>query len=168
MFCSFPNLGIQCVKQKEVIDSLKKKKQMNIDPYQWFATSNISLDKCKPKSLDFEMNVVCICFQAFIPNPQNPNDFSTPLSPVVTHPIFDKSKCTWVFHIISIQLFCTVSDCIYDIFTLILIWVQRLSKVFLQIIYWPISTYSRGTFYCFNVSLDSSMAKHGLGCKSMC
>ncbi|XP_072031955.1 nuclear factor NF-kappa-B p105 subunit-like [Amphiura filiformis] len=96
MQVSFPNLGIQCVKQKEVIPSLQRRQGMGIDPYNWFATSKINLNdkKCKAKSLEFEMNVVCISFQVFIPDQANPTDFCIALPPVTTHPIFDKKGAT--------------------------------------------------------------------------
>lgn len=34
MSCSFPNLGIQCVKKKDIDDSLTLRQQIRVDPFQ--------------------------------------------------------------------------------------------------------------------------------------
>ena len=34
MSCSFPSLGIQCVKKKEIEESLKLRQQIRVDPFQ--------------------------------------------------------------------------------------------------------------------------------------
>ena len=34
MNCSFPNLGIQCVKKKDIEESLVLRQQIRVDPYQ--------------------------------------------------------------------------------------------------------------------------------------
>ncbi len=34
MSCAFPSLGIQCVKKKEIEESLKMRQQIRVDPFQ--------------------------------------------------------------------------------------------------------------------------------------
>ena len=34
MNCSFPNLGIQCVKKKDIEDALSLRQQIRVDPFQ--------------------------------------------------------------------------------------------------------------------------------------
>ncbi|XP_076316148.1 embryonic polarity protein dorsal-like isoform X1 [Tachypleus tridentatus] len=82
MTCSFSSLGIQCVKRKDIEESLKLREMIKVDPYRTgfdhrLQTSNIDL------------NVVRLCFQVFIEGSQQ-GKYTVPLPPVVSDPIFDK------------------------------------------------------------------------------
>ncbi|KAK7103781.1 hypothetical protein V1264_018614 [Littorina saxatilis] len=76
---SFPQLGIQCAKKKDVDDALKLRREINVDPYQTgfdHASSNIDL------------NVVRLCFQVFLPDATGKVTRVVP--PVASLPIHDK------------------------------------------------------------------------------
>lgn len=76
---SFPQLGIQCAKKKDVDDALKLRREINVDPYQTgfdHAASNIDL------------NVVRLCFQVFLPDANGKVTRVVP--PVSSLPIHDK------------------------------------------------------------------------------
>ncbi|XP_076464554.1 transcription factor RelB-like isoform X2 [Babylonia areolata] len=76
---SFPQLGIQCAKKKDVEEALKLRKEINVDPYQTgfdHASSNIDL------------NVVRLCFQVFLPD--SSGKVTQVVNPVVSVPIHDK------------------------------------------------------------------------------
>lgn len=76
---SFPQLGIQCAKKKDVEGALQLRKEINVDPYQTgfdHASSNIDL------------NVVRLCFQVFLPDSNGKVTRVVP--PVVSEPIQDK------------------------------------------------------------------------------
>lgn len=88
----FSNLGIQCVKRKDIKSALEKREEINVDP---FKTKFAHRDQ--PSSID--LNVVRLCFQAFIPIPGKRNQHSQSskpqffkLPPVVSEPIFDKKS----------------------------------------------------------------------------
>ncbi|NP_001158458.1 v-rel reticuloendotheliosis viral oncogene homolog-like [Saccoglossus kowalevskii] len=85
MEASFQNLGIQCVRKKDIAEALQKRKELGIDPYGMFQKGQ------KFSVEDFELNVVRLCFQAFLRDPKDPNGrFIIPVSPIVSHPIHDK------------------------------------------------------------------------------
>ena len=87
IFCfSFPNLGIQCVRRKEVRSALiERVNHFNINP---FSTSFI------PDEIpDFDLNVVRLCFEAFLPDITGEH-YSIRVGPTVSKPIYDKSKTT--------------------------------------------------------------------------
>ncbi|PVD25976.1 hypothetical protein C0Q70_13643 [Pomacea canaliculata] len=76
---SFPQLGIQCAKKKDVEGALSLRKEINVDPYQTgfdHASSNIDL------------NVVRLCFQVFLPDASG--QVTRVVPPVSSHPIHDK------------------------------------------------------------------------------
>lgn len=76
---SFPQLGIQCAKKKDVEDALKLRREINVDPYQTgfdHASSNIDL------------NVVRLCFQVFLPD--SSGKVTRVVPPVASVPIHDK------------------------------------------------------------------------------
>ncbi|KAL8566803.1 hypothetical protein ACOMHN_052201 [Nucella lapillus] len=76
---SFPQLGIQCAKKKDVDGALVLRKEINVDPYQTgfeHASSNIDL------------NMVRLCFQVFLPDTNGKVTRVVP--PVVSEPIQDK------------------------------------------------------------------------------
>ncbi|XP_067831001.1 transcription factor RelB-like [Heptranchias perlo] len=76
MKVSFANLGIQCMKKKEIVKALELRLKLGIDPF------NVGDSARCPDDVD--MNVVRLCFQAFIQEPH------VTLSPVLSEPIYDK------------------------------------------------------------------------------
>ncbi|KAL6470935.1 hypothetical protein MHYP_G00195850 [Metynnis hypsauchen] len=79
---SFVNLGIQCVRRKELDVSLMKRKNKNIDPFNTGQSKSIE---------DIDMNVVRLCFQCEL---EREDGDRTHLSPVVSNPIYDKKATT--------------------------------------------------------------------------
>ncbi|XP_054855335.1 transcription factor RelB [Eublepharis macularius] len=77
---SFNNLGIQCVKKKDIEDSIERKLQLGIDPFKAGSLKNHQ---------EVDMNVVRICFQASY---QDVTGETRHLSPVLSEPIFDKKS----------------------------------------------------------------------------
>lgn len=80
---SFPHLGIQCAKKKDVMDNLKQRKEINVDPFQ-------SGFKHMAKANNIDLNVVRLCFQVFLPDENGKITRIVP--PVVSHPIHDKKS----------------------------------------------------------------------------
>ncbi|XP_057694525.1 transcription factor RelB homolog isoform X2 [Corythoichthys intestinalis] len=79
---SFANLGIQCVRRKELDVSLQKRRSQNIDPFQTGHSKGIE---------DMDMNAVRLCFQCELEWEDGTVDS---LSPVVSNPIYDKKATT--------------------------------------------------------------------------
>ncbi|XP_042342971.1 transcription factor RelB homolog isoform X2 [Plectropomus leopardus] len=79
---SFANLGIQCVRRKELDVSLQKRRNQNIDPFHTGHTKGIE---------DIDMNAVRLCFQCDLEWEDGRKDS---LNPVVSNPIFDKKATT--------------------------------------------------------------------------
>uniref|UniRef100_A0A8D0H4G1 RELB proto-onco, NF-kB subunit n=1 Tax=Sphenodon punctatus TaxID=8508 RepID=A0A8D0H4G1_SPHPU len=77
---SFNNLGIQCVKKKEIETAIDKKLQLGIDPFKAGSLKNHQ---------EVDMNVVRICFQASY---QDSTGQTRHLSPVLSEPIYDKKS----------------------------------------------------------------------------
>uniref|UniRef100_A0A8D0BIF3 RELB proto-onco, NF-kB subunit n=1 Tax=Salvator merianae TaxID=96440 RepID=A0A8D0BIF3_SALMN len=77
---SFNNLGIQCVKKKDIEESIEKKLQLGIDPFKAGSLKNHQ---------EVDMNVVRICFQASY---QDCTGKTRHLDPVLSEPIFDKKS----------------------------------------------------------------------------
>nr|XP_057922282.1 LOW QUALITY PROTEIN: transcription factor p65 [Doryrhamphus excisus] len=75
---SFQNLGIQCVKKKDVIEAITCRLQTNNNPF--------NIPEAKVWEEEFDLNSVRLCFQASITLPTG-ELFS--LEPVVSQPIFD-------------------------------------------------------------------------------
>ncbi|XP_042367986.1 LOW QUALITY PROTEIN: transcription factor p65 [Plectropomus leopardus] len=75
---SFQNLGIQCVKKKDVNEAITCRLQTNNNPF------NIS--EAKVWEEEFDLNSVRLCFQASITLPTGE---LFPLEPVVSQPIYD-------------------------------------------------------------------------------
>lgn len=74
---SFQNLGIQCVKKREVDDAVAQRIRTNNNPF------NVSLEDLKS---DFDLNTVCLCFQVYI---RDQTGVPVPLPFVVSQPIYD-------------------------------------------------------------------------------
>ncbi|XP_077357567.1 transcription factor p65 isoform X2 [Festucalex cinctus] len=75
---SFQNLGIQCVKKKDVIEAITCRLQTNNNPF--------NIPEAKVWEEEFDLNSVRLCFQASITLPTGD---LFPLEPVVSQPIFD-------------------------------------------------------------------------------
>ncbi|GAB0089147.1 Embryonic polarity protein dorsal [Sergentomyia squamirostris] len=79
MSVTFSNLGIQCVKKKDIEEALKVRQEIKVDPYK---TGFSHRDQ--PSSID--LNSVRLCFQVFVTY----KDEYVPLAPVISEPIYDK------------------------------------------------------------------------------
>ncbi|XP_033992261.1 transcription factor p65 isoform X1 [Trematomus bernacchii] len=75
---SFQNLGIQCVKKKDVNEAITCRLQTNNNPF--------NIPDAKVWEEEFDLNAVRLCFQATITLPTGD---LIPLKPVVSQPIFD-------------------------------------------------------------------------------
>lgn len=119
---SFANLGIQCVRRKELDASLQKRRNKNIDPFNseyWNVTVACILMVLNDffcfvstaghsKSIeDMDMNVVRLCFQCEL---ERKDGDRIQLAPVVTNPIYDKSKNKFHFGT-EILLWCLYCPC---------------------------------------------------------
>ncbi|XP_017854500.2 embryonic polarity protein dorsal isoform X1 [Drosophila busckii] len=78
----FSNLGIQCVKKKDIEAALKAREEIRVDPFKTGFSHRF-----QPSSID--LNSVRLCFQVFMESEQK-GRFTSPLPPVVSEPIFDK------------------------------------------------------------------------------
>ncbi|XP_069824247.1 transcription factor p65 isoform X2 [Dendropsophus ebraccatus] len=74
---SFQNLGIQCVKKREVDDAIAQRIRTNNNPF------NVPAEDLKS---DYDLNTVCLCFQVYI---RDQSGGLVPLPFVVSHPIYD-------------------------------------------------------------------------------
>ncbi|CAJ1086618.1 transcription factor p65 [Xyrichtys novacula] len=75
---SFQNLGIQCVKKKDVNEAIVCRLQTNNNPF--------NIPEAKVWEEEFDLNSVRLCFQASITLPTGE---LIPLEPVVSQPIYD-------------------------------------------------------------------------------
>ncbi|XP_072315003.1 transcription factor p65 isoform X2 [Eucyclogobius newberryi] len=75
---SFQNLGIQCVKKKDVNEAITCRLQTNNNPF--------NIPEAKVWEEEFDLNSVRLCFQASITLPTGD---LYPLEPVVSQPIYD-------------------------------------------------------------------------------
>lgn len=82
MIRTFSSLGIQCVKRKDIEDSLALRESINVDPFR-----NGFQHKLDTSSID--LNVIRLCFQVFIEG-STTNKCDIPLMPIVSDPIHDK------------------------------------------------------------------------------
>ncbi|XP_067009588.1 proto-oncogene c-Rel isoform X2 [Anabrus simplex] len=96
MTVSFSNLGIQCVKKKDIDDALKVREDIRVDPFRTGFSH-----RSQPTSID--LNAVRLCFQVFLEGSEK-GKFSFPLPPVVSDPIYDKKA-------MSDLTICKLSDC---------------------------------------------------------
>ena len=82
MTVEFPHLGIQCVRKKDVDQSLKVRKEIRVDPYRAGFRHSES-----PGSID--LNAVRLCFQAFLESPTHPGKYNVVLPPVSSNTVYD-------------------------------------------------------------------------------
>ncbi|XP_044760529.1 embryonic polarity protein dorsal-like isoform X2 [Coccinella septempunctata] len=86
MSIQFCNLGIQCVKKKEIESALRLREEIRVDPFRTgFSHRN------QPTSID--LNSVRLCFQVFLEGDKK-GKFTVPLTPVVSDPVFDKKTAS--------------------------------------------------------------------------
>jgi len=76
----FTNLGIQCVRRREVRSAIEDRLKRHINPFDILKEDEL---------LDVDLNVVRLCFEAFLPDEQQ--NYSLKLKPVVSNAIYDKS-----------------------------------------------------------------------------
>ncbi|XP_051868609.1 proto-oncogene c-Rel-like [Pristis pectinata] len=76
----FQNLGIQCVRRKEVKDAILFRIQRQLNPFNVPQEQLLQIE-------DYDLNVVRLCFQVFLPDEHG--SFSRALPPVVSNPIYD-------------------------------------------------------------------------------
>ncbi|KAL6447394.1 hypothetical protein ACFW04_001538 [Cataglyphis niger] len=96
MVVTFSNLGIQCVKKKDIEEALRVRQELRVDPFRTGFEH-----KRHPTSID--LNAVRLCFQVFLEGSQK-GKFNKPLPPVVSDPIYDKKA-------MSDLVICKLSHC---------------------------------------------------------
>ncbi|XP_076672034.1 dorsal isoform X3 [Andrena cerasifolii] len=96
MTVTFANLGIQCVKKKDIEEALRVREEIRVDPFRTGFEH-----KRQPTSID--LNAVRLCFQVFLEGSQK-GKFNQALTPVVSDPIFDKKA-------MSDLVICKLSHC---------------------------------------------------------
>ncbi|KPJ06840.1 Embryonic polarity protein dorsal [Papilio machaon] len=78
---SFSNLGIQCVKRKDVDAALRTREELRVDPFKTGFSH-----RAQPQSID--LNAVRLCFQVFVTGERGKVRLA--LAPVVSDIIYDK------------------------------------------------------------------------------
>ncbi|XP_063085529.1 proto-oncogene c-Rel isoform X2 [Cavia porcellus] len=76
----FQNLGIRCVKKKEVKEAVISRINAGINPFNVPEQQLLDIEDC-------DLNVVRLCFQVFLPDEHG--NLTTALPPVVSNPIYD-------------------------------------------------------------------------------
>ncbi|XP_071457703.1 proto-oncogene c-Rel isoform X4 [Marmota flaviventris] len=76
----FQNLGIRCVKKKEVKEAIISRISSGINPFNVPEQQLLDIEDC-------DLNVVRLCFQVFLPDELG--NLTTALPPVVSNPIYD-------------------------------------------------------------------------------
>ncbi|XP_004867296.1 proto-oncogene c-Rel isoform X1 [Heterocephalus glaber] len=76
----FQNLGIRCVKKKEVKEAVISRISAGINPFNVPEQQLLDIEDC-------DLNVVRLCFQVFLPGEHG--NLTTVLPPVVSNPIYD-------------------------------------------------------------------------------
>lgn len=82
MGACFSNLGIQCVKRREVQDALQERRRQGVDPFNTYRESD------EHPSVDIDLATVRLCFEGFVFQ----NNQFIKLKPEVSNPIFDKKS----------------------------------------------------------------------------
>ncbi|KAM3963751.1 LOW QUALITY PROTEIN: embryonic polarity protein dorsal [Aphomia sociella] len=77
----FKNLGIQCVKRRDIAEALRVREELRVDPFRTRYTH-----KNQPQSID--LNAVRLCFQVFMTDESG--KVKQTLTPVVSDVIYDK------------------------------------------------------------------------------
>ncbi|XP_059882527.1 proto-oncogene c-Rel [Delphinus delphis] len=76
----FQNLGIRCVKKKEVKEAIISRIRAGINPFNVSEQELLDIEDC-------DLNVVRLCFQVFLPDERG--NLTTALRPIVSNPIYD-------------------------------------------------------------------------------
>ncbi|KAM6180337.1 proto-oncogene c-Rel [Erethizon dorsatum] len=76
----FQNLGIRCVKKKEVKEAVISRISAGINPFNVPEQQLLDIEDC-------DLNVVRLCFQVFLPDEHG--NLTTALPPVISNPIYD-------------------------------------------------------------------------------
>ncbi|XP_011496609.1 PREDICTED: embryonic polarity protein dorsal-like [Ceratosolen solmsi marchali] len=84
MTITFNNLGIQCVKRKDIQKSLTVRRSLKIDPFNT-GFSHMS------NSESIDLSSLRLCFQVYLEGNEKGN-FNLALKPVVSNPIYDKKR----------------------------------------------------------------------------
>uniref|UniRef100_A0A8C5SZ06 REL proto-oncogene, NF-kB subunit n=1 Tax=Malurus cyaneus samueli TaxID=2593467 RepID=A0A8C5SZ06_9PASS len=77
---SFQNLGIQCVKKKDLKESISLRISKKINPFSVPEEQLHNID-------EYDLNVVRLCFQAFLPDEHG--NYTIALPPLISNPIYD-------------------------------------------------------------------------------
>ncbi|XP_030628300.1 proto-oncogene c-Rel [Chanos chanos] len=77
---AFQNLGIQCVRRREVRDAIMQSITRGINPF------NVPREELL-QTEEYDLNVVRLCFQVFLQD--ETGRYTTALSPIVSNPIYD-------------------------------------------------------------------------------
>uniref|UniRef100_UPI003AAA7733 proto-oncogene c-Rel n=1 Tax=Centroberyx gerrardi TaxID=166262 RepID=UPI003AAA7733 len=77
---AFQNLGIQCVRRREVKDAILQRMARGINPF------NVPREQLL-QTEEYDLNVVRLCIQVFLQD--DSGQYSRNLSPIVTNPIYD-------------------------------------------------------------------------------
>ncbi|KAM8945466.1 proto-oncogene c-Rel, partial [Pelodytes ibericus] len=76
----FQNLGIQCVRRKEVREAIHMRIMRKINPFGVREEQLLTIE-------DYDLNVVRLCFQVFLPDEHG--NYTRALVPIVSNPIYD-------------------------------------------------------------------------------
>ncbi|KAM4694536.1 proto-oncogene c-Rel [Discoglossus pictus] len=76
----FQNLGIQCIRRKEVRDAIHSRIIRKINPFGVHEEQLLTIE-------DYDLNVVRLCFQVFLADEHG--NYTRALPPVVSNPIYD-------------------------------------------------------------------------------
>ncbi|XP_012788337.2 proto-oncogene c-Rel [Sorex araneus] len=76
----FQNLGIRCVKKKEVKEAIISRIKAGINPFNVPEPQLLDIEDC-------DLKVVRLCFQVFLPDERG--NLTTALPPIVSNPIYD-------------------------------------------------------------------------------
>ncbi|XP_044145067.1 proto-oncogene c-Rel [Bufo gargarizans] len=76
----FQNLGIQCVRRREVKDAIHSRMMRKINPFGVREDQLLTIE-------DYDLNVVRLCFQVFLADEHG--NYTRALHPVVSNPIYD-------------------------------------------------------------------------------
>lgn len=81
---AFTSLGIQCVRKKDIAESLRVREEIRVDPCRTgFAH--------RERVTSIDLNVVRLCFQVFVEGTEK-GKFNVPLAPAISDPIYDKKS----------------------------------------------------------------------------
>ncbi|MFT7806232.1 proto-oncogene c-Rel-like isoform X1 [Arapaima gigas] len=77
---AFQNLGIQCVRRREVKDAIMQRMNRCINPFNVHREQLLQME-------EYDLNVVRLCFQVFLPD--QAGRYTRVLSPIISNPIYD-------------------------------------------------------------------------------